>query len=277
MNRLFVFFILHFSLFICAASAQNAASAPNPTPYGNGETLLYTVTYRANLIPPINMMRVSLRTVEEDSAGTRRYHVIGNGKTTGGISGIFSLDDTYHLWIDAATLLPLRMSSDVHENDYFYKATYNYNWDAMTVSNVRRNAKWESDRYATIPLKENSGDAVALFFRMRSLDTQNLSQGDTWPLELVLNVDSRPISFKYTGRENIKIRKFGTFRALKFTCTMVTADGSTFEEGMTFTVWVSDDTNRIPLMVDCPIRVGRVRVTLAEGSNVVHPMTSLVK
>ncbi len=269
MNRLLIFFILHFSFFICTAGAQ--------APYGGGETLLYTVTYRAKLIPPINMMRVNMRTVDEKSGGKSGYHVIGHGKTTAGISGIFSLNDTYHLWIDGETLLPSRMTSDVHENDYRYKATYNYDWEAMTVSNVRRNARWDADRYATIPLKENSGDAFALFFRMRTLDTRELTPGRSWPLELVLDVDSRPISFKYIGRENIKIRKFGTFRALKFTCTMVTADGSTFEEGMSFTVWVSDDANKIPLLVDCPIRVGRVRVTLAEGSKVVHPMTSLIK
>lgn len=278
MNRLFV---------SVAATALLAASAifgtiptraqSSPVPFGDGENLPYTVSYRAKLIPPINMMRVSLRTVGENLGGAPHYHVIGNGRTTGGVSGIFSLNDTFHTWLDGRTLLPSRMTSDQHEDNYHFRATYNYDWQAMRVSNVRRNAKWDSDLYAEIPLRENSGDALSLFFRMRALDLQSLSPGVEYPLDLVLGEGTRPIAFRYLGREELKIRRTGTFRALKFVCTMATEDGSTFEEGMAFTIWISDDANKIPLLIDCPIRIGRVRVTLTEGYRVLHPMDSLVK
>lgn len=262
---------------VCAPMPTRAQDSGAEIPFGDGECLYYNVSYRAKLIPPINMMRVGLRTLAVNFAGRPHFHIIGNGKTTGAAGGIFELNDTYHAWLDAGTLLPSRMTSDLNENDYRYKATYNYNWNAMTVSNVRRRSTWSADRYATIPLFENSGDALSLFFRLRDIDSSTLSPGRTYPLRLVLDEDSKPIVFKYIGRDNIKIRRVGTFRALKFTCTMATSDGATYEEGMTFTIWVSDDENRIPLLVDCPIRVGRVNVTLAGGYNVVHPLTSKIE
>ncbi|MDR2891320.1 MAG: DUF3108 domain-containing protein [Alistipes sp.] len=262
-------------LFISTASAQT--SAAQTVPFGDGESLHYTVSYRAALIPPINMMRVSLQTTAERFGGRAHFHVVGSGRTTGAAKGLMELNDTYHAWLDAKTLLPSRMTSDIAENDYRFRATYNYDWGAMSVANVRRRSTWSEDRRAVIPLTENSGDALSLFFRLRALDVAALSPGRSFPLRLVLDEDSKPITFRFVGREEIKIRRVGTFRALKFTCTMATSDGETFEEGMTFTVWVSDDDNRIPLLVDCPIRIGRVRATLADGFRTVHPMASMVE
>ena len=264
--------------FSTGVRAQSPAAPPAEVPFGAGEELIYNVSYRAALIPSINMMRISMRTLDDNSGGVRQFHIVGNGRTTGAAKGIFELNDTYHAWLDARTLLPNRTTSDIYENDYRLSATYTYDWNAMTVSNVRRNPRWAADRYATFALPDkNSGDALSLLYRLRTIDTGSLVPGAANPLSLVLAEDAKTIVFRFVGREEIKIRKIGTFRALRFTCTMATSDGSTYEEGMSFTAWVSDDANRIPLMIESPIRVGRVSVTLAEGYRTIHPLTSFVK
>ncbi len=261
------------------AGAQNIDLETSRVPFGAGEELIYNVTYRAALIPPINIMKVSMRTLEESSAGgARQFHIVGNGRTTGGVRGLYDLNDTYHSWLDGATLLPTRMTSDVRQGDYRFTATYTYDWRAMRVSNVRRNARWESDRRATFELPSTDcGDAMSLLYRMRTIDAGALIPGGEGGLSLVLSEDAKPIVYRFIGRENIKIRKVGTFRALKFTCTMATSDGSTYQEGMSLTAWISDDGNKIPLMVESPVRVGRVTVTIAPDFRTVHPMTSRVK
>jgi hypothetical protein len=260
------------------AQAQDSGPNPTPAPFGAGEELLYNVSYRAALIPPINMMRVSMRTFDEYSGGVQQFHIVGNGRTTGATKGIFELNDTYHAWLDERTLLPLRTTSDISENNYRLLETYTYDWDAMTVSNVRRNPRWEAPRYATFTLPDRDcGDALSLLYRMRAIDTSGFEPGDTRTLSLVLTENAKPITLRFIGREEVKIRRVGTFRALRFTCTMVTSDGSTYEDGMTLTAWVSDDANRIPLMIESPVRVGRVSVTIAEGFRTIYPLASFVK
>jgi hypothetical protein len=269
---------LIFSLFVVAAFALDAQPLlPAQAPFGDGESLSYNVSYRAKLIPPINLMKVTLRTMGEDFGGGLHYHVIGNGRTVNGVSGIFSINDTYHTWLDAVTLRPSRMMSDIHENNYRFHATYNYDWQAMTTYNVYRRESWDADRHATVPLKENSGDAMSLLYRLRDIDTDTLVPGQAYPLDLIFDKNSRQIEFRFIGREEIKVKKIGTFRALKITCTMATSDDTTYEEGMTLTAWISDDENRIPLLIECPIRIGRVVVTLAEGTKAVHPLASRIK
>jgi hypothetical protein len=261
-----------------AATLSARAQTLLPAPFAAGEELLYAVSYRAALIPPINMMKISLRTLEETGGKGRQFHIIGNGRTTGAAKGIFSLNDTYHSWLDGATLLPDRMTSDIRENDYRYRATFTYDWGAMRVSSVRRNARRDADRSDTFPLPGvSSGDALSLIYRMRALDPSRLTPGEVIPLDLVLERDTKPIVLRFIGREEVKVRKLGVFRALRFTCTMATSDGSTYEEGMTLTAWISDDRNRIPLVIESPIRIGRVTVSLAEGFKTLHPMESFVK
>lgn len=254
-------------------TAATSFAARAQTPFGDGESLCYAVSYRAALIPNINVMRVTLRTVNEDIGGRPHYHIVGNGRTAGMVKGFFNLNDTYHSWLDGETLLPLRMTSDIQEDNYRFKATFNYDWDALQVNNVLRNAKWDANEYHTIPLQYDSGDALSLLYRLRGVDVDALEPGKQYPLDLILDRTSKTIFYTFLGREEIKVRKTGTFNALRIKCTMVTSDGSTFEDGMELTAWISDDDNRIPLVIDSPIRVGSVRVTLTEW-NAIHPLTS---
>jgi hypothetical protein len=244
--------------------------------FGDGEQLTYGVSSRAALVPNINVMNVTLRTVAENIAGVPHYHIVGNGRTGGFVKGFFNLNDTYHSWLDARTLLPTRMTADIAEDSHRFRATYNYDWRAMTVSTTTRNARWDADRFAEMPLTERSGDALSLLYRLRDIDIDRLTEGTRYPLDLVLDNTTKPIYYTYLGREELKIRKVGTFRAIKIRCTMATADGATYSEGMELTAWVSDDANRIPLLIESPIRVGSVRVTLASW-HVLSPLTSKIK
>jgi hypothetical protein len=244
--------------------------------FGDGEELVYNVSYRASLVPNINVMKVTLRTVAENSGGESLYHIVGNGRTGGFVKGFFDLNDTYHAWLDAHTLLPTRMTSDIIEDNYRFRATYNYDWRAMTVSTTTRNARWDADRFAEMPLTTNSGDALSLLYRLRDINIDTLRQGIRYPLDLVLDNTTKPIYYTYLGREELKFRKVGTFRAIKIRCTMATADGATYSEGMELTAWVSDDANRIPLLIETPIRVGSVRVTIASW-HTLWPLASKIK
>lgn len=252
-----------------AATFTGRAQAP----YGDGESLSYTVSYSG----VINVMKVNLRTVTEDIGGKPHYHIVGNGKTTNFIKGLFfDLNDTYHSWLDAGTLMPTRMTSDIQEDKYRFKATYNYDWNSMQVNTVTRNAKWDADKYKTMTLKDNSGDALSLLYRLRGIDVEKLEVGKRYPLDLVLDDATKTIYYTYLGREELKVKKAGTFKAIKIKCTMATSDGTTYEDGMELTAWVSDDGNRIPLYIESPIKVGSVRVSISAWK-VNHPLTSKIK
>lgn len=86
-----------------------------------------------------------------------------------------------------------------------------------------------------------------------------------------------PDRYRFLGREVKNIRGTGKFRTLKFRCELATSTGESFEDGSEFTIWISDDRNRIPLYVESPIRVGSIRARLISWKNLKYPLDSKIK
>jgi hypothetical protein len=53
--------------------------------------------------------------------------------------------------------------------------------------------------------------------------------------------------------------------------------GQVFEGGENMTVWVTDDANHIPIRVESPLVVGKVKIDMMSFENLRNPMTSLIK
>ncbi|MCY7327202.1 MAG: DUF3108 domain-containing protein, partial [Saprospiraceae bacterium] len=52
------------------------------------------------------------------------------------------------------------------------------------------------------------------------------------------------------------------YNTLKFQPDVIA--GNVFKEGEGMSVWVSDDQNRIPLLIESPVSVGSVKMVLKE-------------
>jgi len=66
---------------------------------------------------------------------------------------------------------------------------------------------------------------------------------------------------KFLGRETLKT-KFGKISTLKF--RPYVEAGRVFKEKESLTVWVTDDDNKIPLLIKADLAVGSLKATLTE-------------
>ena len=87
----------------------------------------------------------------------------------------------------------------------------------------------------------------------------------------------RHINYRYLGREVKKIRNKGKFRALKFECQLGTTEGFSFTDGTVFTLWISDDSNKIPLAIESPVRIGSIQAYIYDFKGLKYPVESLIK
>ena len=69
----------------------------------------------------------------------------------------------------------------------------------------------------------------------------------------------------------------GKFKTLKFECQLGTTEGFSFTDGTVFTLWISDDENKIPLYIESPVRVGSITPIFRATKGLNTPMTSLIK
>lgn len=259
-------------LFISLAAAVPLAAQL----YHPGEVLEYRVSYKAKMFPNTEVGAVEVATVLETEDGHEFYKVTGIGRTLPTYRWFFNLEDIYTVWIDTATLRPVRFESDLHEGDYTFQSYYTYMWADSTVHTRWRRRQMPFEQ-KTMQLSPESMDAISLFFNLRSATADSFREGEPATLEMVLQDTIRHLKYRFQGREIKKIRNMGRFRTLKFDCQLGTSEGFSFTDGTIFTIWISDDENKIPLYIESPVRVGSINAYISGYKGLKYPLTSLIK
>lgn len=241
-----------------------------------GEQLFYRVSYKARMFPNTEIGAVEVTTSEETTDDTTLYKVEGIGRTLPTYRWFFNLEDVYTVWVDTSELRPVRFESDIREGDYTFQSYYNYDWDLDQVHTRWRSRK-KPYQQKTMPLGAQSMDAISLFFNLRSADADSFLAGEPYTLEMVLQDTIRLLHYRFLGRETKKIRNMGKFKTLKFDCQLGTSEGFSFTDGSVFTLWISDDENKIPLYIESPVKVGSINAYISGYKGLKYPLTSLIK
>jgi len=267
-----ILIILTALLLAISAKSQTENERPDLA-FGDGEKLEFTVSYRAKMWPNTDVGDVTLSVTRQRNLFT----IVGHGRSRSFFRWFFDLNDRYTVVMNASTLRPVRFSERTRQGKYHFDCDKEFDWSAMVVHTSWRNLnRSDTSRRKTMPITENSVDALSLFYRLRNTDPATLRQGVPVPLEMVLKDTIRRVNYTFIGREVVNVSGLGRFNSLKFSCQLATSDGESFQDGSVFFVWISDDNNRIPLLVESPIRVGSVRIRLRRHTGLRHPLDSKI-
>ena len=262
---------LSFTILLLFAILPAAAQLYHP-----GEQLFYRVSYKAKMFPNTEVGAVEVKTSEVQLDARKFYKVAGIGRTLPTYRWFFNLEDIYTVWINPETLRPARFESDLKEGDYTFQSYYTYDWDNDQI-HTRWRRRQKPFEQKTMALTPESMDAIALFFTMRSSDADSFKPGVPATLQMVLQDTIRHLNYRFITRETKKIRNMGKFKTLRFECQLGTSEGFSFTDGTVFTIWISDDENKIPLYIESPVRVGSINAYISGYKGLKYPVTSLVK
>lgn len=259
------------AILLLAAAAPAAAQLYHP-----GEQLFYRVSYKAKMFPNTEVGAVEVCTYEEQIDGKTRYRVEGIGRTLPTYRWFYNLEDIYRVWIDPQTLRPVRFASDIREGEYTFESTYSYIWPDSTI-HTRWRSRQRPFQEKQMHLTAESMDPISLFFTLRSAEAEDFIVGEPGTFHMVLQDTIKLIRYRYLGRENKKIRNIGRFRTLKFECQLGTTEGYSFTDGTIFTLWVSDDDNKIPLYIESPVKIGSIQAYISGYKGLKYPLDSRIK
>ena len=265
MKRILTAAILLLSTFSLSAQLYNA-----------GERLDYRVAYKAKLVPNTEMATVTVQTTLDTLNGKPVYHVMGLGKIMPEYRWFFYLEDRYDIFVDTLTMRTQRFESDIREGDYTFRSYYNYDWDNKKVHTWAQ-SRQRTPRTKTIELTERSMDAVSLYFNLRSIDASTIKQGEVYNLEMVLEDTVKILKYRLLGREVCRVPQKGKFRTIKLACTLGTSEGFSFTDGSEFFIWITDDKNKFPILLESPIVVGSVRAYISDFKGLKYPLDCQVK
>jgi len=227
------------------------------------EEIGYTVYYAVAGVY-VNAGDATFTTKLETMNNKPVYHCVGDGKTNPSYDWIYKVRDKYESYIDTATMQPLRFVRNVNEGGYKKYQNITFNKTANTAV--------ANEGVFKVPACVQ--DVVSAMYYARNLDFSQLKPEDRIPFSMFLDNEVFNMYIRYLGREEIKTR-YGKFRAIKIKPLLL--KGTIFEGGENMTVWVTDDANHIPVRVESPIVVGKVKVDMMSYKNLRYPLTSLIK
>jgi hypothetical protein len=192
------------------------------------------------------------------------YHFTGEGKTNSSYDWIYKVRDKYETYIDTATLQPLKFVRNISEGGYKKYQNITFNKSANTAITT--------DGVFKVPSCVQ--DVVSAMYYARNVDLSQLKPDDKIPFSMFLDNEVYNMYIRYMGKEEIKTR-YGKFNAIKIKPLLL--KGEIFNGGEQMTVWVSDDANHIPVRVESPLVVGKIKIDLMGYENLRYPLTSLIK
>ncbi len=240
-----------------------------------GESLTYKVNYKWSFI---NMTAGSANFKLHDSEykGTPAYHVKCKGRTASAFNWFYEVDDYYETYIDKSSMKPVKFSLDISEGKYKEQTQYEFFHNQNTANvNFRIKQGKVKMKNQDVSISECTQDIVSILYYCRSMDFSQFNVGETVNLELFTSGKIKKVFFRYMGKEVVKT-KIGKIRCIKLSPYLLESD--TFGEGGEdkMMVYATDDGNKLPVLVESPVTIGKVRVHLTDYSGLKHPMTARV-
>lgn len=238
-------------------SSTNSVFAP-------GERIVYKIYYNWGFIW-IAAGEVVFKVEETQD----QYHISAAGRTYKSYDWVFKVRDYYDSYIEKSTLRPQRTIRKVLEGNYrLYDDVIYKHKQSIAVSKKGKSV----DKLDTmeIDLEGCTHDILSSVYLMRNMDFSTKEIGAKLPMNIYLDRKIYSIGVVYAGKDETKrVKGLGNCKTLLFHPQLVV--GNVFKDNEGMRIWVSDDDNRIPLMIESPISVGSVKVVLSEYSGLKYP------
>ena len=166
--------------------------------------------------------------------------------------------------------MPQRFIRKIDEGGYTkdIQIDFNHKTNNALVYNKKHNTK------DLVSFPKDAQDMVSSFYYLRNnLDVSNLKEGDEIKMNMFFDKENYKFKLKFLGREIIRT-KFGKVASLVF--RPYVQSGRVFKENESLTVWISDDDNKVPLVIKADLAVGSLKATLIEFKGLKHSFKIIV-
>ena len=188
------------------------------------------------------------------------------GKTIGSFDYFLRIRDTWRSYIDTSAIVPQLFHRNIEEGNYRKKefATFDHYRNQVTVED-----KKGTD---TFKVPENVQDIVSGFFYMRTLPLDKYKNGDVIRLQGFFDDEVFDFTVVFRGRETLET-KAGSIRAFKLVPKM--PKNKLFSGEDAVSVYLSDDKNKIPVLIKAEMFVGSIKVNLYQASGLKYRLNSV--
>jgi len=235
--------------------------------FQGGEEITYKLYYNWGVV----WLSAGEVTFKVNDMGSQ-YHVAVAGRTYKSYEWFFKVRDYYDTYIDKNSLLPKTAIRDVSEGKYKLYDEVVFDQENKKASSLRGKTRDEATK-KEYDVGECMHDMLSVIYYSRNIDFESYEEGEEFPVKIFMDKEVWPLNVKYKGKQGRKkIKGKGRFDTIKFSPQVLS--GRVFKEGEEMMVYVSDDKNRIPLLIESPVSVGSVKAVLKSYKGLKYEMTA---
>jgi hypothetical protein len=274
------FFLLVFvvgSMLLFLTSGKEDSIEVRNTVFKAGELVNYDIYYNWGFIwINAGKCNFSVGEVNYKKKPAYKFYVAGSSITT--FDKFYKVRDTLMSIADQESLLPYYYKRVTHEDTYWAQDEYFFTETGHKTSLItdcrRRKGKRNID---TLSFNHTVTDLITVIYRVRNLPFDKMQINEKHPFSIVYDDDDKAfnLSFRYVGKGNVELRNGREYRCIMLRPVLIT--GGMFKDQDGMTIYLSDDANRIPIMIESKIRVGSVKAMLNKAQNTLYPLNCEVK
>lgn len=255
-SSFFLFFILPMMIF-----GQNRYRKVENETFERGEFLKYKVNYDSWIT---YWLTAGFGTMEIDPEpvkinGRETYHITVNGNSAGLFNIFYRVRDRFETFIDREGMMPLKFTRNTREGSYRKD-------DEVLFDHNRKIAK---SKRATKEITPYVQDIISAFYYMRTWDFDTAEVNDKYNIDFFLDDSLYHSEIIFLGREWVNTN-FGKIYCMKFKPRV--AMGEIFQDPYPMELWVTDDRNKIPVLMRSGVFIGAVKIELVEYRGLKWPL-----
>lgn len=243
-------------------------SAPKPdyiydcsqenTSFFDGEELVYKAYYNWKIVW-IPAGEVRFRVFEEED----EFRLEARGKSYTSYDNFFRVQDYYSTTIAKETLRPKTFVRYIEEGDYRKFDSLYFDQKNGILHSYNGKSK-ETSTHKTFDIDPCTLDLLSVMYSLRNTKVEDYEPGEYLDISMFIDEEAYPIHVVYDKKEKKKIKGMGKIPSLKVMPELVV--GNVFKKGDVMNIWVSDDKNKVPLLIESPISIGSVKAVLKKYS-----------
>ena len=215
---------------------------PGIVPFGEGELLTFAIHYGLIYAGDATLEIRNIAVLDS----SRAYHIISTARTNSAFDHVFKVRDRHDSFMDYDNLFSLSFEKHLREGKF--------KRDDKVVFDQRNHVAL----YATkkVPIPPNTQDFLSALYYARTL---SLDVGQAVAMANHTGGKNYPIYVKVLRRERVKVPA-GEFDCLVVEPVLQTT--SLFEHKGKLTIWVTDDTVKMPVLLRSKVVVGAFEAVL---------------
>lgn len=227
-----------------------------------GEEIVYKIYY--NLSPLwVSAGEVSFKV--EDAGDKYRFKVVGFSYSS--LEWFYKGIYTFESDVSKTDLMPQKFIRTIQEKKFSEYDKFVFDQNKGLVTTWQGKTAGEA-KQETVQIAPCMHDMISVMYYLRNLDFDRIETGKSVPVKIFLE-ETYPLNVRVIAKNSERrVRGLGKHKVHIFSPEVI--QGEVFSEGTQMTVWVSADENKIPLMIESPVRVGKVKAVLQKHKGLRH-------